>query len=165
MFTHQGDHYADQFGVTTRPGRPPRALRALPPDWTLVRSGPLRGTDRWLLVGPGGGALVTFLPYRGRVVAGPEHVSRSGRRTTDAGTCRDAGWLMSAWLTDLADAYVPANPVLTVPSGARPMNAGGPPIGYDLIRSSRLPQWLLMLPQVMPRQDARQLARVATTSD
>ena len=130
-----------------------------------MRSGPLRGIDRWLLVGPGGGALVTFLPYYGQVVAGPEHVSRSGRRTTDAGTCRDAGWLMSAWLTDLADTYVPVSPVLAVPSGARPVNAGGPAVGYDLVRSGRLPQWLLMLPQALSRQDARQLARVAATSD
>ena len=147
-----------------QPERLPRAVRRLPSDWSAVRGGPLRGTPRWLLVGPGGGVLVTVVPYRAAVEVRASGLVHKKARTRDAQDARAAGWLASAWLTDLAGAYVPVRPVLLRPWGF-PDKQSQPPVGYSLLHARALSRWLKAVPHAMGPGDAQSLARIARHSD
>jgi hypothetical protein len=150
--------------MTFRAPPTPSFLRHLPPGWEVVRGGPLRGAVRWLAVGPGGGAVISEIPYRSRIRVRPAHLVHAGTRTPDADQARDAGWLLCSWLTDLAGEYVPVRPLLVHPSGLPPV-VDEPAVGYAVRSRRTAGRWLAALPRQMAAPDAHALARAARESD
>ena len=93
-----------------------------------------------------------------------ESLTYRGIRTNDAEEARAAGWLSSAWLTDLAENYVPVQPVMVCRRGTKVVTIQ-PPVGYFAVSSGRFNRWLVDLPYAMSVHDAEVLTRIACDSD
>ena len=125
-----------------------RVGRSLGPD----------GTNRRVLVGPGGIVLICTIAHLGRVhVTSLGLLDRAGEPIPDVDQIRDHGWLLAEQFATAHRSYVPVSPVLVAAPFTR-LRAVEPTIGVVVTTSGYLAVVLSELPTVLSPADLHLVA-------